>query len=430
MYGGAYGGYQSPRQSLNRGGAYDNGSFGDNALVEREAQMKMWARASTPSPRKLRLQGDEAIVAVHQRNAANTQRALMRRLLEAAGGRTRMVNSYQVQHCALAASLDPAIANSLNSVFAGSGAYGGKQLVSIDALMRKITAPVYVPPESAAVAAYRQKREAYEEKLRAEAERAAKKAERMARDLRGHKNPAHDDPFAAVSKEELSRAHRAFAKHFFRRFGTIRRGFRLLDADNTGVLTRAEFRNLDDLFNLDGQFDKRVMDCLIKLADYDNSGVIKFAEFARLISAEDILNLKDTLTADPNAHHEFGGDYPKGDPRAPKIRVPTLREGVKPMEIRHAQKLLVSRLDKHYETPQEAFEDFDKDGSGKISRPELIGLCIKLVQGAHREVVLQNMIDFADIDVDGSISYQEFLRILEAEDILSAKSKPPPALFR
>ena len=34
-----------------------------------------------------------------------------------------------------------------------------------------------------------------------------------------------------------------------------------------------------------------------------------------------------------------------------------------------------------------------------LGRAELIGLCIKLNQGAQREVVLQNLVDFADADV-------------------------------
>ena len=91
--------------------------------------MLTWSSQSprSQSPRKLGLQGDEAVVAVHQRNAANAQRVVMRRLLEAAGGRNRMVSRAQVKHCAMVANLDPTSADALDMLFSSSYAYGGKQ---------------------------------------------------------------------------------------------------------------------------------------------------------------------------------------------------------------------------------------------------------------------------------------------------------------
>jgi Ca2+-binding EF-hand superfamily protein len=204
----------------------------------------------------------------------------------------------------------------------------------------------------------------------------------------------------------------------------VRRGFRLLDADHSGFLTRAEFRNLDDMFNLD--VEKRVMDALIKLADYDNTGKICFAEFSRLITADDVLHLKDTLCADPEAAHDFGGDHPQGDIRASLLpRVPQLRPGVKPMEVRAAQKHLMKAIAHKYESPREAFEDIDKDGEGTLSRYELMGMMMHLNTGqAMREVVLHNLIDFCDMDSDGSVNYDEFIQVLEKENILNAGTRP------
>ena len=86
--------------------------------------------------------------------------------------------------------------------------------------MRKLVPTPYVPPESHVIAAYRQKREAQEAKARLEAERAAKKADRMGRNLTGT-GKIYDDPFEGVSKEELVKAHKQFAKHFYARFGTV-----------------------------------------------------------------------------------------------------------------------------------------------------------------------------------------------------------------
>lgn len=102
------------------------------------------------------------------------------------------------------------------------------------------------------------------------------------------------DPFRGIDRAELEKAHAVLHEHFTTRFAEVRRGFRLLDADHSGTLSREEMRQLLGLFNL--QLKPAILEAFIDLADYDDSGTISYAEFAQIISAEDIHVLKEQLT--------------------------------------------------------------------------------------------------------------------------------------
>ena len=57
-----------------------------------------------------------------------------------------------------------------------------------------------------------------------------------------------------------------------------------------------------------------------------------------------------------------------------------------------------------------AFEMFDLDGSGKISKAEL-GQVLKYFEANLSDQELEEMIEKADADKDGQIDYQEFLKM-------------------
>ncbi|KAG8722786.1 calmodulin-like 3 [Ceratobasidium sp. 395] len=60
---------------------------------------------------------------------------------------------------------------------------------------------------------------------------------------------------------------------------------------------------------------------------------------------------------------------------------------------------------------REAFQVFDKDGSGQISAEELKGMMASLGERLSDSEV-QQMIEEADTDGDGQISYTEFVKML------------------
>ncbi len=60
---------------------------------------------------------------------------------------------------------------------------------------------------------------------------------------------------------------------------------------------------------------------------------------------------------------------------------------------------------------KEAFDLFDEDGSGTISREELMA-ALKVVQTDVSEPQLREMIDAIDVNKDGVISFEEFKEML------------------
>ena len=145
---------------------------------------------------------------------------------------------------------------------------------------------------------------------------------------------------------------------------------------------------------------------------------MNYAEFARLMTAEDVLGMKDTLRA---AGGKWGHeDKAKKKPtRAPK-KV-ELRPGVTAMQLRSAQRMLKERILTKFATLTEAFRSADEDKSGQLGRDE-IKLMLRNFNTTVSDRVLDNLLDYADFDGDGSIEYAEFARVLTADDVLKMKN--------
>ena len=78
-------------------------------------------------------------------------------------------------------------------------------------------------------------------------------------------------------------------------------------------------------------------------------------------------------------------------------------------------------ITKHYETPEEAFDFFDKSGNGKLNKRE-IGKLLKQaeISGFIRGIVSSKLIEGYDKDGDGYIDWKEF-KVAVAEINKSAK---------
>lgn len=63
----------------------------------------------------------------------------------------------------------------------------------------------------------------------------------------------------------------------------------------------------------------------------------------------------------------------------------------------------------HFESPEKAFQFFDENGDGKLSKKEIIKLLKEAeINGFIRGVVASKLIDGYDKDSDGSVSWSEF----------------------
>ncbi|SEQ17914.1 EF-hand domain pair [Hyunsoonleella jejuensis] len=66
-------------------------------------------------------------------------------------------------------------------------------------------------------------------------------------------------------------------------------------------------------------------------------------------------------------------------------------------------------LTKHFESPQDAFNFFDKNGDGKLSKSEVVKLLKEAeINGFIRGLVGSKLIEGYDKDGDGKIDWKEF----------------------
>ncbi|KAI3898631.1 hypothetical protein MKW98_000744 [Papaver atlanticum] len=132
--------------------------------------------------------------------------------------------------------------------------------------------------------------------------------------------------------------------------------FCLFDKDGDGCITIEELATV--IRSLDQNPTEEELQDMIKEVDVDGNGTIEFGEFLSLMARK----MKET-----DAEEEL----------------------------------------------QEAFKVFDKDQNGFISAPELRHVMINLGEKLTDEEVDQ-MIREADLDGDGQVNYEEFVRMMMA----------------
>ena len=210
------------------------------------------------------------------------------------------------------------------------------------------------------------------------------------------------------------------------RFSEIRRAFRLIDEDSSGSCDRDELKfMLNAMFNL--SIPDPVLNRLIDLADFDGDGVINFAEFARIMTTDNILNMKQTLVADVSSWGKF--DPTEAGPGEVDIRqaeaarnrnelqggkehnVKLRRTGPGLAAIRKAHSTYKKEIMARYHTFKEAFNAIDEDGSGLIRRSELR----RFMRGLSKSIPdksISALIDFCDADGDAkSLDIHEFVKV-------------------
>jgi len=247
---------------------------------------------------------------------------------------------------------------------------------------------------------------------------------------------------ANVRDQDVQHYHKILKRALETRFAEIRRAFRLIDEDNSGECSREELKYmLQAMFNL--SIPEPILDRIIDLADYDGDGQINFAEFARLATEDDVLNMKNTLTADVSG---FGTKDPQAVIRQIEINKQKLAAhrraaaqggyqdgGYHPKlratgpgldELRRAHKTLKKAITARYPDFKAAFKSIDKDGSGTLRRAELRRFLHNMVK-TIQDRVITGLIDFCDNDGDArSLSMDEFIKLMQADYLGSGGFDP------
>jgi len=207
------------------------------------------------------------------------------------------------------------------------------------------------------------------------------------------------------------------------RFAEVRRGFRQLDKDASGSLDRDEFRSILTMFNLQ-QIPESVIDKILQLTDYDGDGTINFAEFARLITSDDVLHMKQTLSAlgedTVNAAKvrkamKEGANVDKETGTNVKLR--RTGPGLEKMRRFHRtlRELLQAEFGEGDKGMKACFARIDADGSGLVRRAELRNF-LKKYSRSTPDQVISGLIDYVDTDGDAkTLSLPEFLHMMSSD---------------
>ena len=125
------------------------------------------------------------------------------------------------------------------------------------------------------------------------------------------------------------------------------------------------------MFNLG--IPDRILNKIIDLADFEKDGNISYAEFARIVTADDILGLKNTLVADPGANQETPGTVHVAglQKRYQREGAAKLRPGVTAADVRAAQEQLKAKVQDRFAKLSDAYKAANIDTKGQLDRAEV-----------------------------------------------------------
>jgi len=201
--------------------------------------------------------------------------------------------------------------------------------------------------------------------------------------------------------------------------------FRNMDRDHTGKIGSAEIKKyLDTAQRGNEKISAKVMDCIVDLCDNDGDGEVDYNELSHMILCDDIIEL---LALVPDKTKKCGQQM--------KDNQIIGWRNVTAKELQEAQKAIKERMMIKYKDIHTGLRKIDTKGDGILSRDEIKAMLQTLellkhvnyhtgaVHGSITPACADTLIDYVDKNGDGKISYQEFHRVLTAENILVI---PPP----
>lgn len=222
-----------------------------------------------------------------------------------------------------------------------------------------------------------------------------------------------------VSDQELRRAHSMIKARLSSQFGELRQAFRAFDTDASGFISVEEAEST--LSTLELGLPKRIVSRIIDIADYDGDGDISFAEFCRVLTADDIIYMKDSLSAGTGGNHAVVDTRLKERVERAGPKVLAEKNGVKvtDKDVRTALFQIKERLMNKYKRLDTAFKAIDADRSGYLTRDELRFALMMLNLDVISKEVLDVILDMVDKDGDGQVNHYEFVTVLTAKDPLA-----------
>lgn len=171
-----------------------------------------------------------------------------------------------------------------------------------------------------------------------------------------------------------------------RDYNSVENAFRDFDRKNRGELDYEQFR---DFMGQYGITDETNVSLLLKRLDVDNSGTVDRQEFLSVFDPDRLSQHKITNSRDIY--------QPSRSPTKKRQESTRLRD----LELQWIK----SALAKH-RTTEEAFMQFDRDGSGELDQE---GFCqLMAAFGIHEKEHIDVLLKRLDADESGTIEYEEF----------------------
>jgi len=202
--------------------------------------------------------------------------------------------------------------------------------------------------------------------------------------------------------------------------GVLTQAFRRMDSNKSGTVRAEEIKHFFAQTQRGMEsVNPKVLECIIDLCDADGDGEIDYVEIAKMILCDDIVEFL-ALVPDKSLTNKHT------DAKKAKIGKRNCTVG----EVQAAQQIIKERLMNKYGRVHAALRAVDTKGDGFLTRDEIITMFHKhqllkhtdyytgAVHGELTMAVADTLLDFVDDNRDGKINYQEFTKVLTAEDIM------------
>ena len=204
-----------------------------------------------------------------------------------------------------------------------------------------------------------------------------------------------------VTEVELKQAFQYFKDtiELMSKYG-LTHGFRRIDTDHKGSLSAAEIKAFFTMNASCPDFvNDRTINVLIDWADLNGDDEIDYAELSNVLLCDDLMALAALVPDKKKVSQEKQAD---------ERIIGSKKKGVKAKDVRKAHMAIMGRLWERNKTIQAVMSFLDQDGSGSISRDEIITIC--------RKFHLMKYMDKHTKSMKGELTVDEVHTVLDLVD--------------